>query len=418
MTRNHLRAFALPYVLFVILFLLTAGFFLIQQFMHSEKVEFSWHSLDQAQINRLNAVNHFYNGQKGFTQNEAKVVFEFAPRNGFEYKCIPLGAYWLADINGFAGNHDLQQRAILGSHYRLDQTLIMDSKLASLRTSAQTQVDGKVQFLEDTDPKTEQHPLFDQADFDRFPKYVDESLIEHLTFQFSEQWREQLQTMFGSVDFREVETKQLALDSLTTQAQLIVLRAQKFLTLTGNQPENSPPIIILAEEELNLQGVSNINHLWILSKSQVLAQDQLMGYQLHIAAAAFSGRSLDLDLKQSSIFTMPWFGNKGIKASVGISGKGRFEGALIALDSPSEKGASMYKDKNIETAGYIYSDGVVNLLGKHQGNILGTTWVYEEGGNVFPNRMADIQLTVGIGSPGPWSLPGGKPTIVSTWGLP
>lgn len=417
--RNKHQAFALPYTLFVVAFLLISGYLLVLQFMHTVKVEYAWHSLDQANLNIQNAANSFHHRQKGFQVGEHQAEFEFQADNGFAFQVVPFSVFWLGDFQGFCAEQSLRQLQVIGHNYHPEPALIMGSRLSRTKVLSNTRIEGDIQTLEEDLDPIRNHPLFAQSDFGEFPNFQESQLTTHLSAQFAPDYRAKLNAIVPSLAWLDVDSPTFDLASLSEQADLQVIHFKSGVTISGVLPSDSPPILILGERVVKLQITQEIHDMWVLSKDQVILQGSLIGSNLHFAGSSISVLG-SVDAIKSSLLSVFWVQSSNKSANIGISGEGSFSGTLAAIVPPGVNGnktggARVSTSAGISTEGFVYCEGETNLSGPHHGAVVTRNWLLQEGGNALPGQFKNVRLKADRAATGPWGLPLGRPAAVFKW---
>ena len=415
------RGFALPSVIALLVIFTLVTFHLMNLHLATGEVERAWHDLDQAQLNTASGTNHFLTTQEGFGPN-GHGQFEFEPQNGFDYKALPLGLFWILESHGKAHSAEVRTRTIHGGLGQSQHLLQMAKAMKDLVVSDDVRIEGDVRFgTGDLLPNN--HPLREQSSVGSVVTCKKAGLAAHLAGPFSDAWEAQMKVMFPQAVWLTGDNV-VNLSELPSGDPLTIVKGRT-MSLGGTFDENYP-LIVLAQGDIAAPQGLNGRNLWLIAQGSIRVERQTQGSQLH-----FLGRRIDLlgslDVQRSTLSAVAWASQSQGQATIRLSGRGSFSGSLVALATSGELArelgwerdgpAAIFKDKTIDTHGFIYCEGTLSLRGVHRGAIVAHQWNYQQGSASFPGRMDDVVLSAGEETLGVWGMEGHRGEEVYSWGV-
>lgn len=415
------RGFAYPSALMVLLLLTILSYQLVLRYTSLREVEHQWHQLNQAELNCRSALNHFLKGRAGFTWQPGEQSFEFVEENGFRYKALPFGMFWLVDATGYADQHNIRIREIVGTTAVFEDVLHL-VEAARLTSGRDATMDGSLLIA--YGGRAPDDPFFDNNRYGYAPAFNTTDLAGFLEAQFKPEWGTILTEIFPEAVQQSV-SQELNLSTLPLDSPLTVIRGND-LMLRGSY--RGGPLMILADN-IYSEGPIELTNTWITARNQIRFNAGLAALEMHLLAP-YIELSSEVDVVSSSATGVAWDETVQINSYVNLRGFGAFDGgvAVIAADGPyqaalgwQKKGtARLFIGPRLNTSGFVYCEGRVSIRGDHRGTISGRSWNYQDGDASFPDRFADARLGPGEPVRFPWGVSGRGGTLpaaaVYSWG--
>lgn len=380
---------------------------LVQRYATVLVTQSHWSMLEQCQLNTHNALNLFLRGTSTYSSG-GQGRFEFEPGNGCQWTFLPVGLFYLVQVQGTCGPHRLQKTWMVGARTSAEPLLALDQQVHEMSLRQSAIFSGPIVFNSATQsqwrPSPEIAPLAELGDL---PLFSFHGLAEHLQLQGSQLWEDQLKTIFP--DLRVVEREgQLALASLSSGGPTLVRGGS--LALSGTL-SGEGPYIFLAQD---VRGENaTLNNAWILASGNVEFRGKTNADHVHVVAERIVLHD-QLDFQNSSLSALAWSQDHGRMASVHLYGEGFFHGSLLALPMDErlrrEFGfqksgqAIVFKESPIRSEGLIFCENVVSIRGSHAGSVRAGIWEYFEHNSRFVGRLEDVSLTQGLGGFTVWGL--------------
>lgn len=415
------RAFAYPATLLTLFIIALLSLHLLGLFKTHMEVDHSWNQLDQASLNCASAVNHFLRVQTGFHSFKGSRTLEFEQGIGFSYRALPLGMFWLLDIRGYSGIQEIQIRRIVGGATNREPLLHLGHPMKDVVLAKDATLNGMVAFdtAQNINVQTG-HTLASQAEIKSLPIAAYANLAQHLQAPFTQEWLETLKTMFPEIKVR-TNSYQVDLEQLNDKSPLILVQGEN-IRLTGEY-RNRAPLIILAGGEIEAPSALGLNNCWIISKEGFHSRISLTGHNIHILSPLIEILG-EVEMTGSTLSAVPTPALSQTAASLKLSGRGSYNGALVAL-SPTSADDSQWlnrgtpfieKERLIDSSGYVFCDGGLAMRGQHQGAIRTRVWDFRDRQASFPGRISDINLTTNPNSSvSVWGIGGQKGSVLHSW---
>jgi len=402
------RGFAYPTALMVVILLSVLALGMVRRYAELRRIEHEWLMLAQAELNCRSAVNHFSIRQRGFLHDRAEQNLSFEEGNGFRYTGLPFGGGFLLDIEGFAGNQRLRTRQIIGST-AVDPHVLQLARGTGLRVEADAVIDGEV-LLGNAGTAGSGRGGLDSYRLGTPRTIEPEGLAGFLAAQYLPEWRQGLETVFPDLVWIEGR-EEVDLSTVPADAPLVVVSGSA-LRLRGSS-DGRVPILIRVTDELLADEPITLENVWIVSRNRIRFARGLTGRRVHLL-----GRTVDLagslDLVETTAVAIAWSDEERPDSAIQLSGRGRFEGGMMAfaVDEPFARGlgwsrlggAAIAVSTDVDTAGFVLSEGVLSLRGTHRGTLVGEGWNYQQGDASFPGRLHDVDLGPGGPTVFPWGL--------------
>lgn len=399
------RGFAYALSLAVLLALTVLTAMLLWRLDHQSDVEYGWWCHEQAALNCQGAVNAFLSGVNA-ARPATEGTFAFVEGVGFRYRAVPFGAFWLLRSDGFTDGRTAVAWQVIGAAWPEGPALQVDQPLAQLTIGEEAVVNGRLAVRDIG--RDDKHPLYHRAEQRLFEDIDPEVLQNHLRAQFEPDWRAQLTELVPDVQWLEggriwdasaagAEAGEGPEPGLT-----VVVLAEQAL-VRGDWPGRRP-LLILAPGEVVFEQQVTLNRTWINALGTVRWRGGLSARELHVSAESVTVAGA-LDAQASSLLALPVARDSRRPAVLSLVGSGRFEGALAALPNRVGSGENrvlVQVGSRIDTVGWLWSGGDLQIQGRHDGVVIGRRWVLAKSGSTFEGRFENVQLHAGVGLWSPW----------------
>ena len=405
-------AFAYPTVLLTLLLMTLLSLHMLRTHYAVTEVDQIWQQLGQAQLNCASALNHFLHGQSGFSRPSDPQSFSFAPENGFTWRALPFGMFWLMEIEGFSGKHRLRTRMLVGGAPpggEDEPLLYLREGAEAMRVDGDTLIQGTVRWdQERQDESRIPGALLDKSELGRVPELLGAELADHLAAPFRNAWRKQLREILPALAWHELAGT-VDLNDWQLEADLLVLSGTH-LILEGEYRGESP-LLILDRGQVSVPGGATLTQTWIMARQKFQGRSHLRGSRVHIWSPEIDIAG-DLNLEASTLAATGTAGHP--HAGLLLRGRGKVEGTLLAVPLAGGR-ATFEKDRRITTEGLLHCEGNLVGSGRHRGIIRTDQWTYREGTATYPHRLAALDLAPGRPSLSVWGLEGHRGEVVYRW---
>lgn len=402
------NGFAFPLALGTIVVLSVLVSLALSLFVRHQQVTSAWHALDQAQLNTQNALHAFQTWNSGYRPQRLQGQFEFQPGDGFAYQAMPWGLHWLVVVRGYCGNQSLRAWGVVGktgkhpsylsvshathwdSQVTLEGDLLMEP--SSIHPHSKLPVSPNT-FWSDTRP----------------PILTSKELGNHLQAPFKNKWHQQFRAFHAHAEIRRV-SQEIDLTQLPQTIPLILLGDS--ITITGHYA-GTGPLVIAAENSLKTFGQIHINNALVLARNRLVVQDSLRARNTHFVASQISVHA-PTDFEGSMV---AYNIGKTLSPKLKLMGKGIAKGCFLALRiddvEPQKTQALLQKGKFIETTGFLYSSGRMDVKGRHRGSLQTQRFIHHDQQRTVSDWVTDFQWQTTPWVPLPWSFQNGTPQFQS-----
>ncbi len=399
------RGFAYALCLAVLLALTLLTTMLLWRFEHQSDVEYGWWCHEQAALNCQGAVNAFLSGVNAAAPT-TEGTFDFVEGIGFRYRAVPFGAFWLLRSDGYTDGRTAVAWQLVGAAWPEGPALQVDQPLSQLTIGENAAVAGRLAVRDIG--RDGRHPLYHRAEQRPFDDIDPRVLQQHLRDQFTPEWRAQLNALVPDVQWLEGGR---AWDTATAFAEageapepgLTVVILEDGAVVRGDW-QGRRPLLLLARGGVIFEHRVTLQRTWINALGTVRWRGGLTGRELHVSAESVTLVGA-VDAQASSLLAIPVPRDSRRPAVLSLVGSGRFEGALAAFPNRLGSGENrvlVQVGGRLDTVGWLWSGGDLQIQGRHRGVVIGRRWVLAKSGSTFEGRFENVQLHAAGALWSPW----------------